>query len=61
MTQYLLAIYRDDKPRSEEDFQRSYDDVNALADELTAAGGLVLPAGSTTRRRPSSARSTARS
>lgn len=45
MTQYLLAIYRDDKPRSEEDFQRSYDDVNALADELTAAGGLVFAGG----------------
>jgi hypothetical protein len=45
MTQYLLSIYRDDKPRSEEEFQQSYEDVNALADELTAAGGLVFGGG----------------
>src|SRR5690348_3681886 len=45
MTQYLLSIYRDDAPRSEEDFQQSYVDVNALADELTAAGGLVFAGG----------------
>jgi hypothetical protein len=45
MTQYLLSIYRDDKPLSEEEFQQSYDDVNALADELTAAGGLVFGGG----------------
>ena len=45
MTQYLLSIYRDDRPLSEEEFQRSYEDVNALADELTAAGGLVFGSG----------------
>jgi hypothetical protein len=45
MTQYLLSIYRDDKPRSEEEFQHSYEAVNALADELTAAGGLVFGGG----------------
>jgi hypothetical protein len=45
MPQYLLAIYNDDTPRSEADFQRSYVDVNALADELTAAGGLVFAGG----------------
>ncbi len=45
MTQYLLSIYRDDRPLSEEEFQRSYEDVNALADELTAAGGLVFGGG----------------
>jgi hypothetical protein len=45
MTQYLLSIYRDDKPLSEEEFQQSYVAVNALADELTAAGGLVFGGG----------------
>ena len=45
MTQYLLAIYRDDEPLSEEEFQRSYEDVNALADELTSAGGWVFAGG----------------
>lgn len=45
MTQYLLAIYRDGEPLSEEAFQHSYDDVNALADELSAAGGLVFAGG----------------
>ena len=45
MTQYLLSIYRDDKRLSEEEFQQSYVDVNALADDLTAAGGLVFAGG----------------
>src|SRR6187549_2682997 len=45
MTQYLLSIYRDDRVLSEEEFQQSYLDVNALADELTAAGGLVFGGG----------------
>ena len=45
MTQYLLAIYRDDTPRSEEEFEQTYRDVNALADELAAAGGLVFGGG----------------
>ena len=45
MTQYLLSIYRDDKPLSEEEFRQSYKDVNALADELTAAGSLVFGGG----------------
>ncbi len=45
MTQYLLSIYRDDRPLSEDEFQQSYKDVNALADELTAAGGLVFGGG----------------
>ena len=45
MTQYLLSIYRDDKPLSEDEFQQSYADVNALADELTAVGGLVFGGG----------------
>jgi hypothetical protein len=45
MTQYLLSIYRDDRPLSEDEFQQSYRDVNALADELTAAGGLVFGGG----------------
>ena len=45
MTRYLLAIYRDDKPVSEERLQQHYADVNALADELTAAGGLVFAGG----------------
>jgi hypothetical protein len=44
MPQYLLAIYRDDTPVSEEELQH-YDDVNALADELTAAGGWVFGGG----------------
>jgi hypothetical protein len=34
MTRYMLAIYRDDRQLSEEDFQRSYDAVNALAVSL---------------------------
>ena len=45
MTQYLLSIYRDDAPRTEEEFQQSYRDVNALADELGAAGDLVFAGG----------------
>jgi hypothetical protein len=45
MTQYLLAIYRDDKPLSEEQFQQSYVDVNAVADELEGIGGLVFGGG----------------
>jgi hypothetical protein len=45
MTQYLLSIYRDDKRLTEEEFGESYRDVNALADELTAAGGLVFAGG----------------
>ena len=45
MTQYLLSIYRDDRVLTEEEFQQSYVDVNALADELTAAGGLVFGGG----------------
>jgi hypothetical protein len=46
MKRYLLAICRgDDRPLSEEEFQRSYEDVNALADELTAAGGLLFGGG----------------
>ena len=45
MTQYLLAIYRDGHPLSEDDFNRSYTDVNALADELEAGGGLVFAGG----------------
>lgn len=45
MTQYLLAIYRDNEPVSQERMQRHYDDVNALAEELTAAGGLVFAGG----------------
>jgi hypothetical protein len=45
MTQYLLSIYRDDRRLSEAEFQQSYEDVNAVADELTAAGGLVFGGG----------------
>jgi hypothetical protein len=45
MTQYLLAIYRDDTPRTEEEFRQSYVDINALADELRAAGGLIFAGG----------------
>jgi hypothetical protein len=45
MTQYLLSIYRDDQVKSEDAFRQSYVDVNALADELTAAGGLVFAGG----------------
>jgi hypothetical protein len=45
MKQYLLSIYRDEASLSEEELQRSYDAVNALADELTAAGGLVFAGG----------------
>jgi len=45
MTRYLLSIYNDDRPRSKEGMQHSYDAVNALADELTAAGGLVFAGG----------------
>jgi hypothetical protein len=45
MAQYLLAIYRDTAPRSHQRFQQSYGDVNALADELAAAGGLVFAGG----------------
>ena len=45
MTQYLLSIYRDDRRLSEAEFQQSYKDVNAVADELTAAGGLVFGGG----------------
>jgi hypothetical protein len=56
MTQYLLSIYRDDKTLSEEEFQQSYVDVNALADELTAAGSLVF-AGGLNRTAPTVVRS----
>jgi hypothetical protein len=56
MTQYLLSIYRDDKRLTEEDFRQSYADVNALADELTAAGGLVF-AGGLNHGRPTVVRS----
>jgi hypothetical protein len=45
MTRFLLSIYDDNKPLSEEEFQQSYEDVNALADELRAAGGLVFGGG----------------
>jgi hypothetical protein len=45
MTQYLLSIYRDERTLTEEEFQQSYLDVNALADELSAAGGLVFGGG----------------
>ena len=45
MTQYLLSIYRDDRPLSEKEFQQSYVDVNAVADELKATGGLVFAGG----------------
>ncbi len=45
MTTYLLAIYRDGEPVSEERLQKHYVDVNALADELTAAGNLVFAGG----------------
>src|SRR3954469_2772760 len=45
MTQYLLSIYRDERTLSEEEFQQSYLDVNALADELSAAGGMVFGGG----------------
>jgi hypothetical protein len=47
MPQYLLAIYHDGRAKSEAEFQRSYEDVNALADELAAAGGLVFGGGFT--------------
>ena len=45
MTRYMLAIYRDDRQLSEEDFQRSYDAVNALFDEVKAAGAWVFDGG----------------
>lgn len=45
MPQYLLSIFRDDRPVSEDELQQHYDDVNALADELTAVGGWVFGGG----------------
>jgi hypothetical protein len=44
MTQYLLSIYRE-RTLTEEEFQQSYIDVNAVADELETAGGLVFAGG----------------
>jgi hypothetical protein len=46
MTQYLLSIYpRDESNLSAEEFRQTYVDVNIVADELTALGGLVFGGG----------------
>jgi hypothetical protein len=45
MHKYLLAIYRDDEQRPEEEFRQTYEDVNVLADELNAAARLVFAGG----------------
>jgi hypothetical protein len=46
MTQYLLAVYNDpERNLSEEEFGQTYIDVNVVADELTALGGLIFGGG----------------